>query len=175
MAGCKFSQCLNYPGPPLQKPFNVDRDMPFVVASFGFTVLSFVTVGFVVGFIFGPLAAAIGVGVGLVIGIAAGVADTIVDRANQWLNQRLVCLGHPAFAAKAHGYVEQECRGIREAHALATRQEQQKLVHRWSIHPVVAGCQPADPDPGPPCWASLTQGRLPNGRTYPWESATCSG
>ena len=53
-------------------------------------------------------------------------------------------MSSPTFAAKAAAYVEQECRGLREAHAPETGQEQQKLVHRWSIHPAVDGCQPED-------------------------------
>ncbi|WP_123023344.1 hypothetical protein [Mycolicibacterium stellerae] len=93
MAARKYTQCFNYPGPPLQKPFNLDRDMPFIVASVAFQVLSFVTVGLVVGLIFGPVGAVIGVAAGLLIGITTSVAGTIVDSADKWLNQRLVCLG----------------------------------------------------------------------------------
>src|SRR6476619_5592827 len=99
MAGRKLTQCYNYPGPPLKKPFNLKRDMPFIVASIATTVLSFVTAGFVIGFIFGPVGAAIGAGIGLAIGITAGVADTIVESANKWLNQRLLCLGNPRICA----------------------------------------------------------------------------
>ena len=99
MTGRKYTQCFNYPGPPLQKPFNLHRDMPFIVASVVFQVLSFVTVGLVVGLIFGPVGAVIGVAAGLLIGITTSVADTIVDSANKWLNQRLVCLGNAPVCA----------------------------------------------------------------------------
>ncbi len=54
-----------------------------------------------------------------------------------------------AFARQAKAYVEQECRGIREAHAPETRTKQQKLENRWSVHPLVDGCVPDEPDPDP--------------------------
>lgn len=99
MTGRKYTQCYNYPGPPLVKPFNLDRDVPFVVASFATTLIASAITGTIVGFILGPLGAAIGFGVGIVIGITAGVADTIVESADKWLNQRLVCLGDTPICA----------------------------------------------------------------------------
>ena len=58
-------------------------------------------------------------------------------------------MSSPAFADRVKAYVERECRGIQDAHAPATRQQQQKLENRWSIHPLVDGCEPHEPDPDP--------------------------
>ena len=99
MAGRKYTQCFNYPGPPLQKPFNLDRDMGFIIASVAFTVLSSVIVGFVVGFILGPIGGVVGAAAGLLVGITTAVANTIVETADKWLNQRLVCLGNDRLCA----------------------------------------------------------------------------
>ncbi len=99
MAGRKYTQCFNYPGPPLQKPFNLDRDMGFIIASVAFTILSSVIVGFVIGMILGPIGGVVGAAAGLLIGITAGVANTIVETADKWLNQRLVCLGNDRLCA----------------------------------------------------------------------------
>ena len=55
-----------------------------------------------------------------------------------------------AFAARARDICNKWCATLREPFEPKTRQEQQKLTHRWTIHPLVDGCDPNEPpSPGP--------------------------
>jgi hypothetical protein len=76
-------------------------------------------------------------------GMPPGILDLKPDDMRQGLNS-------PKFASRAKWLRDKWCDMLTIAHDPHTRTTQSGLVHRWTIHPDVDGCEPhPDPAPGP--------------------------
>jgi hypothetical protein len=58
-------------------------------------------------------------------------------------------LGSETFRKRCELLRDTWCEQLKEALKAETRQVQQKLEHRWTIHPTVDGCRPRNSVPPP--------------------------